>query len=133
MKNKPFGKLALAGFLITALAAVGILRYHQPEFIGSRAAAPDSYRLDIRCMTGTDAHTLELDAGNTLEIHFETEKGSLHMELQAPDGTVLYAGDGKAATDFTVNISESGTYTAAVEARHAKGTIHIQCRHAKLP
>lgn len=133
MKNKPFWKLALAGFLITALAAVGILFYHQPEFIGSRAATPDSYRLDIQRMTGTDTHTLALDAGNTLEIHFETIKGSLHMELQAPDGTVLYAGTGIAATDFTVNISESGIYTVAVEARHAKGTIHIQCKHEKLP
>lgn len=133
MKNKPFWKLVLAGFLITALAAVGILLYHQPEFIGSRAAKPDSYRLDIQRMTGTDTHTLALDAGNTLEIRFETEKGSLHMELQAPDGTVLYAGNGRAAVDFTVNISESGVYTVAVEARHAKGTIHIQCNHEKLP
>ena len=48
------------------------------------------------------------------------------MEIKAPDGTSLYRGNGKETTDFSVNIQESGVYTIIVEARHAKGTIHIQ-------
>ena len=48
------------------------------------------------------------------------------MEIKAPDGTTVYSGNGKDANDFTVNIRESGVYTIAVEARRAKGTIHIQ-------
>ena len=131
MKNKPFWKPALAGFLVIAAAIAGMLLYHQPEFAGSRTANPDSYRLDIQRITGTDTHTLELSSGDTLEIHFETQTGSLHMELQAPDGTVLYAGDGKAATDFTVTISERGEYTVTVEGRHAKGTISIRRKPGK--
>ena len=66
--------------------------------------------------------------GTTLVILFETEKGSLHMEVRAPDGSLLYEGSGRETTDFTVNISESGSYTVAVEARGAKGTIHIQTK-----
>lgn len=131
MKNKPFWKPALACFLIIVLAIVGLLLYHQPEFAGSRAANPDSYRLDIQRMTGPDTHTLALSAGDTLEIHFETKKGSLHMELQSPDKAVLYEGDGKAATDFTVTVSETGKYTVAVDAHHAKGTISIQRNSGK--
>ena len=57
---------------------------------------------------------------------FETVKGELYMEIKAPDGTVIYRGNGKETTDFNVNIPESGVYTIVVEARHAKGTIHIQ-------
>ncbi len=49
------------------------------------------------------------------------------MEIKAPDGTTIYRGDGKETTDFTVNIPESGVYTVVVEARRARGTIHIQC------
>ena len=77
-------------------------------------------------MNGTDVHTLGLQAGAVLHIQFETEKGSLYMEIKAPDGTSVYRGNGKEATDFTVNIQESGVYTIVVEARRAKGIIHIE-------
>ena len=43
------------------------------------------------------------------------------MEIKAPDGTTIYRGNGKEATDFTVNITETGVYTIAVYALHAKG------------
>ena len=89
-------------------------------------AAADAYLLDIAWMNGTDRHTLTLNQGDTLQIRFSTEKGSLSMEIKGPDGTEVYSGNGKAATDFTVNIPESGVYTIVVEARQAAGTIHIR-------
>ena len=49
------------------------------------------------------------------------------MEIKAPDGTAVYRGNGKETTDFMVNIQESGVYSIVVEARRAKGTIHIRC------
>ncbi len=48
------------------------------------------------------------------------------MKINAADGTLLYAGSGKDATSFALNIQESGAYTVAVEARRAKGSIYIQ-------
>lgn len=68
-------------------SAVFLTVYNQKGFTGSRIANPDAYSLDIERMNGTDLHTLELDAGNALGIRFETEKGSLYMEIKAPDGT----------------------------------------------
>ena len=82
--------------------------------------------LDIEKMNGTDLHTMELHEGDVLQIEFETEKGSMYMEIKAPDGTSVYRGNGKETTDFTVNIRESGVYTVFVEARHSKGIIHVQ-------
>ena len=81
--------------------------------------------LDIDRMNGTDLHTLELHEGDSLQIRLKTEKGALYMKIKAPDGTAIYQGNGKETTDFTVNIPESGVYTVVVEARQAKGTIHI--------
>lgn len=98
----------------------------QKGFDGTRVANPDSYRLDMEQMNGTDTHTMKLDAGDLLEIHFETGQGKLHMEIKSPDGILVYAGNGEEATDFTVNISESGVYSVSVEAHNAKGKIHIQ-------
>ena len=114
--------------LILAGVAVFLLCTNQEGFTGSRTKNPDEYVLDIEKMNGTDLHTLELREGDVLQIEFETEKGELYMEIKAPDGMAVYRGNGKETTDFTVNIRESGVYTVVVEARRAKGTVHILLR-----
>ena len=112
--------------LILAGVAIFLFCYNQDGFTGSRVKNPDAYLLDIEKMNGTDLHTLELREGDVLQIQFETEKGELYMEIKSPDGTAVYRGNGKETTEFTLNIRESGVYTVAVEACHAKGMIHIQ-------
>ena len=116
----------LLPLLFLAGGAVFLLCCNQEGFTGSRVKNPDAYLLDIQRMNGTDLHTLELQKGDALYIQFETEKGKLHLEIKAPDGTAVYRGNGKEITNFTVNIRERGVYTIVVEARHAKGIIHIQ-------
>ena len=124
--------LLLLPLLILAGVAIFLFCYNQEGFTGSRVKNPDAYLLDIEKMNGTDLHTLELRKGDVLQIQFETEKGTLYMEIKAPDGTTLYCGNGKETTDFTVNIRQSGIYTIVVEARRAKGTIHIQLKEESL-
>ena len=123
--------LIVLSLLLLAGIAVFLFCYNLEGFTGSRVKNPDAYLLDIEKMNGTDLHTLELSRGNVLQIQFETEKGNLYMEIKAPDGTAVYRGNGKETTDFTVNIRESGVYTVVVEARHAKGTIHVQLAGGK--
>ena len=117
----------LIGLLLLFLAGAAVFLFcsNQENFTGSRIKNPDAYLLDIDRMNGTDLHTLELHEGDSLQIRLKTEKGALYMEIKAPDGTAIYQGNGKETTDFTVNIPESGVYTVVVEARQAKGTIHI--------
>lgn len=126
MKSKTRILILFIVLFILGMAAV-LYRSNQEGFTGSRIKNPDSYMLDIERMNGTDLHTLELQTGDILQIHFETLKGSLYMEIKAPNGTTIYRGNGKETTDFTVNITESGVYAVVVEARHAKGKIQIQC------
>lgn len=111
---------------LAAAAVVLLLCRGQSEFTGSRIKNPDAYLLDIEEMNGTDQHTLELRKGDVLQVRFETAGGALSMEIRGPDGTVLYQGNGKEPTDFTVNVPENGLYTVTVEARRANGTIHIR-------
>lgn len=103
-----------------------LLRCNQESFTGSCVKNQDAYLLDIEEMNGTDLHTLELHEGDVLRIRFEALKGALHMEIKAPDGTSIYRGNGTETTDFTLNIPEDGVYTVLVEARHARGVIHVQ-------
>lgn len=125
MKKAITGRIII--IIIIVLACVGVaaafFRYNQEGFTGNRVKNPDSYLLDIERMNGTDLHTLDLQTGDVLRIQFETFKGSLYMEIKAPDGTAIYRGNGKEITDFNVNITESGVYTIVVSARHAKGGI----------
>ena len=117
--------LLLALLLVLGGISLCLWGCSREGFTGSRVKNPDAYLLDIKKMNGTDLHTLELCEGDVLQIRFETEKGDLYMEIKAPDGTTIYRGNGKETTEFTVNIRESGVYTIVVEARHAKGTIHV--------
>lgn len=120
--------LILLPLLLLGGIAALLFCSNQEGFTGSRVKNPDAYLLDIEKMNGTDLHTLELHAGDVLQVRFETTKGSLYMEIKAPDGTTVYRGNGKEATNFAVNIRENGVYTIVVEARHAKGTIHIRLK-----
>ncbi len=83
--------------LLLAGVALFLFRSGRESFTGSRVKNPDTYLLDIEKMNGTDLHTLELQEGDALQIQFETEKGSLYMEIKAPDGTTTYCGRGSAA------------------------------------
>ena len=124
MKRKSLATILLA--LCILGLAVFLTACGRDCFVGSRTAEAGSYRLDIDRMTGTDRFTMELRAGDTLAVQFETVKGSICMEIKEPDESSLYAGNGKGVTEFTVNIPESGTYSICVEAHHAKGTVYIQ-------
>ena len=126
MTNKRI--LTMLSLLFLAGVTAFLSCCNQAGFTGSRVKNPDAYLLDIEKMNGTDLHTLELCEDDILQIQFETEKGDLYMEIKAPDGTTLYRGNGKETTYFTVTIPKSGVYTIVVEARHAKGTIHIQLK-----
>ena len=126
MKKSTLVFLILLPLLLPAGRAAFLSCNNQQGFSGSRVKNPDAYLLDIERMNGTDLHTLELQEGDALQIRFETVQGALYMEIKAPDGTVSYCGNGKEVTDFTVNILKDGVYTVVVEARRAKGTIHIQ-------
>ena len=124
-------KFSISVFLLSAVMAVVLSGCNQGEFTGSRVKNPVSYLLDIRLMNGNDVHSMNLNEGDVLQIRFETDKGELQMEIKAPDGTAVYNGNGKVATDFTMNITQSGVYTIEVEARKAKGIIHIQRQEKK--
>lgn len=127
MKNRRSIPIVLSfALLVLAGIAVFLSSSNRENFNGSRVKNPDAYLLDIEKMNGTDLHTLELSEGDVLRIQFETKKGPLYMEIKAPDGTSIYRGNGIETTDFAVNIRESGVHTVVVEARRAKGTIHVQ-------
>ena len=124
--------LAISLFLFYTLGSVVFLTAcGQRRFIGNHVVEDSFYRLDIDRMTGTDQVTMELGADDTLAVQFETVKGFIYMEIKEPNESILYAGNGKGITEFTVNLFESGTYFIYVKAHHAKGTVYIHQKGQK--
>lgn len=121
-------KIRTASLLLLMILGTGLvlMACGSKSLADSYTAGSDSYDLNVESMTGTDSYQMELQESEVLAVHFETVRGSMCMEIQAPDGSPLYQGNGKGVTEFTVNISEGGTYSILVEAHHAKGTVYIQ-------
>ena len=121
-------KIRTASLLLLMVLGTGLvlMACGSKSLADSRTADSDSYGLNVESVTGTDSYQMELQEGEMLAVHFENVRGSMCMEIQAPDGGSLYQGNGKGVTEFTVNISESGTYSIFVEAHRAKGTVYIQ-------
>ena len=119
------------GIALTACIIFLSLTGCTPTFDGSSAKNADSYKLDVNVMNCTDSHTFELNQGDTLEILFEVEKGSLIMKITAPDGNVLYQGDGT-VKKFTVEAPMHGVYPIVVTGNNAKGSIHIEVERATV-
>ena len=124
--SKPAKTAAVLAVLFSLGAGAFWMIADQPAFTGRCTADPDAYLLDIRRMHGSDHHAMDLQAGDVLHVRFETEKGSLRLEILGPDGTALYTGNGKETSDFTVSVPQGGAYTVAVAARHARGVISIE-------
>lgn len=121
--------LIVAAVLALAAAVLLIVRAcvdNQSGFMGSRTKNPDAYLLDITRMNGEDEHTLTLHAGDALRVHIEATTGALQLTVTAPDGSVLYTGNGTQARDFTLNASADGDYTLSVTARQAKGVLRVE-------
>ena len=127
MTGKRIAVLAVtAALLLAAGFAVYQMWGRETQFTGSRVKNPDSYTLDFERMNGSDRHALTLHAGDALEVQFKVTEGSLRLQILAPDGTEVYSGNGTAVTAFTLDIAKDGEYTVAVEARGAKGSVHIR-------
>lgn len=62
--------VGIAVIFIMLLTTVAFSSCADSGFDGSRIKNPDSYTLDIRKMNGKDSHTLELSAGDALQIDF---------------------------------------------------------------
>ena len=109
--------------LLTAAAA--LCGCAQESFVGSCEKTSDSYVAEFEQMNGSDSHTLTLKRGDLLKIHINVDSGSVRLTI-ACGNSVLYAGNGTAASDFTLNVPNDGNYTVTLDAHHAAGKVSIR-------
>lgn len=122
-------KRLIIPFCVFVLLVISFLIiYNQSGFTGERIKNPDSYQANIKMMNGTDEHKISLKEDDVLDVEFETEKGSLYLELIAPNGETIYSGNGKGISKFEINIDVTGNYVITIKAKYAKGKINIKIK-----
>lgn len=86
MKRRMIVCITLAAILLVVWAAYWAF-CRLPHLTGSTIKNVDSYLLDAQYMNGTDGHTMMLNAGDVLSIHFETEKERFILTSKRRMGT----------------------------------------------
>ena len=108
--------------LLTAATLCGCA---QESFVGSCEKTSGGYVAEFEQMNGSDSHILTLKKGDVLNVHINVDSGSVRLTI-ACGNSVLYAGNGTAASDFTLSIPSDGKYTITLDAHHAAGKVSIR-------
>ncbi|WP_297872399.1 hypothetical protein [uncultured Oscillibacter sp.] len=87
----------------------------------SRYADETSYRMDYGWFDGFDSHTFRLEAGDALESHVSTHRGSLAVEIRDEDGEFLLKETLFNEVRTTV-IPKDGDYTVLAHGQQVSGS-----------
>jgi len=121
--------LIVVVLLLAMAAGAGCYFYNSADvFTGSRVKNPDCYLLEFEKMNQSDSHTLQLSAGDSLLVGYEVTGGVMDIDISAENGGSLYRGDGLRRgerAEFTIEITEDGSYVISVEGRHASGSLMV--------
>lgn len=116
------------GLLLAAAVALGllILTRQLSVFQGSRQADAQGLALEYAIFHGTETHTLELEAGDTLEVETVDTEGSVDLSISQQEGKPVYTGKGLPTGRFQVGISKPGRYIVTVAGHWASGGIWVE-------
>lgn len=104
--------------LVLSLTACGA------DFDGSRTGNNNEFVMDYKVFNKTDSQDLIVEKGDTIHAEIIVEGGSLSFKVQKDDEAPVYEGtDVSSSDEFDIDIEESGTYTASVTGKKAKGSV----------
>ncbi|MGM9946961.1 hypothetical protein [Floccifex sp.] len=119
-------RICIVFVLILCIGFISLLFcYNQKTFMGSKTTCPGFYKIDIEKLNGKDFFTMELKEKDMIQIHFETQKGFLYLEIKN-EHQIIYIGNGKNIKKFSISIPETGLYTIVVKGYQAKGILEIK-------
>ncbi len=119
--KKGFALLVALGLMFmcgAAMAETGVLSTSVLREDGLFGLTMDGF-------SSTQAHAMELKAGDKLEISADCTAGSLIVTVKQNNGLVLYSGDVAETPGVSVGISKDDIYRIVVSGQGARGTLRI--------
>ena len=116
---KRFAILSLLVSLSVMLSGCG----STSVFDGSRSANEGGFQMDYAVLNREESADLYLEEGDQLEIRFAHSAGSIDASVGQEGKEPLYRGTDQKNGEFSLPISETGTYHISVTGHQAKGSV----------
>lgn len=133
MKKATKRKIILSGILfnmILVFTACGL--GNKETFVGEEIADTDFYDVDFEQMNSTHSHSIDMDAGESIEVKIIRKSGKISVQIYNEDDQSVYKGDDVTDAEFEIQINEKGTYRLCVSGKDAKGhVIFSRCKEEK--
>ncbi len=96
------------------------------DYNGIRVGNANKLEMEYKPFNKTDTHKLEVDADEAISVKLILEGGSLGLTIQKDDNAPIYQSSGLTEScEFTVNVTEAGTYTVTQVGNEAVGRTEI--------
>lgn len=93
------------------------------RFEGSRSSNDDAFRLEYTVFDGCDVACLELESGDSILVSVRREAGEVDIIVGIDGKEPIYVGKGLGSIDFSLNITEQGSYRITVNGHNACGSV----------
>lgn len=95
------------------------------RFDGSRTGNDSQFIMEYRIFDGTDAQTLQLKEGESIDVAIVNTSGTLEIVIRSQDDKILYENDDVSTGSFQIEVKETGKYTITVTGTQAKGSVQF--------
>ncbi len=102
-------------------------------FSGDKVSNEDAFYMDYSAFNRQEYADMELASGDALRVSIAQMSGTVDLTIGVDGKDPVYEGNGLTVADFTVNISESGTYRITVTGHRAAGNVNFQKKHSDQP
>ena len=116
---KRFAILSLLVSLSVMLSGCG----STSVFDGSKAANEGGFQMDYAVLNREESADLYLDEGDQLEVVIAQTSGDVDVTVGLPEKDPLYRGNRQQNGEFSLPVSEAGTYHISVTGHQAKGSV----------
>ena len=134
MKKKQILGIAVCAVLLIAAALVAQRMISmQSRFDGTRVRNPDAYLLEFSCMNQDDAHSMRMEAGDTLRVEYEIVRGRVDVCVDAEGSGPIYRGNRVESGSFALPAARTGEYMVSIHAENASGRLSFAVEKAREP
>ncbi len=116
---KRFAILSLLVSLSVMLSGCG----STSVFDGSKAANEGGFQMDYAALNREESADLYLDKGDQLEVVIAQTSGDVDVTVGLSGKDPLYRGNRQQNGEFSLPVSEAGTYHISVTGHQAKGSV----------
>ncbi len=115
------GSLSALLILLIAIAGCSVR-----SFDGTAISDNNSFRLDYSLLDRREEAFITMVAGDTLQVSVAQDAGCVDMTVGIDGQEPIYQGNGLTDMEFTLNISEFGSYHITVTGHDACGSVVCQ-------